>query len=85
MVISKWALDFKTHQESTIVPVWVSFPALPLSLFNKKYISKLASLLGRSLRVDSTTLKLKRPSVAQVMIKMDIAHQPPKRIWIGDD
>lgn len=42
MTVSKWTLDFKPNQESSIVPIWVNFPYFPLPLFNKKYLHKLA-------------------------------------------
>lgn len=85
MLLSKWTLDFKVHQDSTYAPVWVSLPSLPLPLFNAMYIAKLAGLLGRCLKIDAATLALRRPSVARVLIEMDISKQPPNRIWIGED
>ena len=85
MLLSKWTLDFKVHQDSTYAPVWVSLPALPLPLFNAVYIAKLAGLLGRCLKIDAATLALRRPSVARVLIEMDVSKQPPHRIWIGED
>ena len=65
--------------------MWVSLPALPLPLFNAVYIAKLAGLLGRCLKIDAATLALRRPSVARVLIEMDVSKQPPHRIWIGED
>ncbi|XP_071909746.1 uncharacterized protein [Coffea arabica] len=85
MLVSKWTLDFKAHQDSTFAPVWVSMPALPLPLFNSVYIAKLAGMLRRCLKIDSATVKLKRPSVARVLIEMDVSKQPPHRIWIEED
>nr|XP_027093600.1 uncharacterized protein LOC113714003 [Coffea arabica] len=85
MMVSKWTLDFKAHQDATFAPVWVSLPSLPLPLFNKMYIAKLAGLLGRFLKIDSATLALKRPSVARVLVEMDVSVSPPHRIWIGED
>nr|XP_027101055.1 uncharacterized protein LOC113720377 [Coffea arabica] len=85
MLISKWTLDFKAHQDATLAPVWVSMPCLPLPLFNAVYIAKLAGLLGRCLKIDSATLSLRRPSVARVLIEMDVSKRPPHRVWIGEE
>ncbi|XP_071939796.1 uncharacterized protein [Coffea arabica] len=85
MLLAKWTLDFKAHQDSTYAPVWVSLPTLPLPLFNAVYIVKLAGLLGRCLKIDSATLALRRSSVARVLVEMDVSKQPPNRIWIGED
>ena len=35
MILSKWTIDFRSNQESSLTPVWVSFPDLPF-LFLKK-------------------------------------------------
>ncbi|XP_071917069.1 uncharacterized protein [Coffea arabica] len=85
MLLSKWTMDFTAQQDSTFAPVWVSLPSLPLPLFNKIYIANLAGLLGRYLKSDSATLALKRPSVARVLVEMDVSVSPPHRIWIGED
>ena len=85
MTISKWTMDFMINKESSIAPVWVSLSGLPLPLFEKKYLLKIGSLIGRPLQVDSATLTLKRPSVASLLIDVDAANPPVRRIWIGDD
>ena len=76
MMISKWMMDFMINQESSIAPVWVSLPGLPLPLFEKKYLLKIGSLLGRPLQVDSATLALKWPSMARLLIEMDVDIPP---------
>lgn len=85
MTISKWTPDFKSSQESSIVPVWVILPNLPLYFYNTKSILKLASLLGRPLKVDSATAQFKRPSLARVLVEGDVSKQPARRIWVGDE
>ena len=42
MIISKWSLKFTVGQDSSIVPIWVSFPELPILFFDRKYLHKLA-------------------------------------------
>lgn len=85
MTISKWTPDFKANQESFVVPIWVIFPQLPLYLYNSTYILKLASLLGRPLKVDSAIAQFKRPSLARVLVEVDVAKQTVRHVWIDDE
>lgn len=48
------------------------------------YLNKLASLLGRPLRVDTATLDFRRLSVARVLVKLDVSKSPMRRLCIGD-
>ncbi|XP_027120510.1 uncharacterized protein [Coffea arabica] len=85
MSLSKWTIDFKPGAESSIAPVWVNFPGLPLPFFEKQFLLKLGTLLGRPLKVDEATASLKRPSVARILLEIDVLQSPKSRIWIGDD
>ena len=85
MTISKWTINFKADHEASIAPIWVSFPELPLPFFNMKYLNKIASLIGRPLKVDAATSDFRRSSVARVLIELDVSKAPIRRIWIGDD
>lgn len=78
-------MDFNPNQEASLASIWVEFPHVPLLLFNMKYIQKPAALLGRPLQVDSATVDLGKPLVARVLIKMNVAVEPPKRIWIENE
>ncbi|XP_071923231.1 uncharacterized protein [Coffea arabica] len=66
MPVSKWTLEFRVNQGVFIAPVWANFPDLPLPFFHKSQLSKLASMLGRLLRIDRATCDLRRPSAAQL-------------------
>lgn len=85
MTIVKWKFDYKANQECSIAPIWVTLPGLPLSFFNKKYLLKIGSLIGRPLQLDSAISNFKRPSVAHMLIKLDISKTSIKHIWIGDE
>nr|XP_027103207.1 uncharacterized protein LOC113724514 [Coffea arabica] len=85
MTLSKWSLDFKANKEISIAPVWVSFPGLPILFFDRQVLNKLASVLGRLLKVDAATGDLRRPSVARVLVEMDVTQTPVTRIWIGEE
>ena len=80
MTISKWSFDFKANKEVSIAPVWVSFLGLPLPFFGRNPLNKLASVLGRLLKIDAVTRDLRRPFVARVLVEIDVARTPMKKI-----
>nr|XP_027086510.1 uncharacterized protein LOC113708247 [Coffea arabica] len=85
MSISKWSIDFRSGQELSIAPVWVSFPGLPIPFFQRNQLMQLASTLGHPLKLDAATGDLRRPSAARVLVEVDISLPLAKRIWIGDE
>lgn len=84
MRIFKWTTNFRCYEESPIVPVWVSFPFLPIHYIQcKSALISIASAIGKPLRVDHATTAVIRPSVARVLIEYDVSRPPVPRIWIG--
>lgn len=71
------------EKESSLVPVWVTFPRLPIHFFAKPALFKIASLLGLPLRLDAATISLKRPGVARIQVELDVLKERPQQIWIG--
>lgn len=82
MRIFKWSLFFYVDKESSIVPIWVFLPRLPIDLFQKDALFSIARLVGPLLRVVDATTKLCHPSVACVQIKLDILMDRLEKIWI---
>ena len=41
--------------------------------------------MGRLLKIDAATGDLRRPSVARVLVEIDVTRPQVKRVWIGDD
>lgn len=65
----RWSLDFRLEVESSIVPVLVLLPNIPLFLFNKNSLVSIGSLLGKPLTLDAATADFSRPSVAVISRK----------------
>ncbi|KAL0909402.1 hypothetical protein M5K25_020266 [Dendrobium thyrsiflorum] len=85
MRLLKWTPDFDVSKESPIAPVWISFPNLRLHFFNQQILFALASIFGRPLQSDQATAAVSRPSVARVLVEMDISKKHPKEVWIGSE
>ncbi|KAL9448763.1 hypothetical protein AB3S75_016127 [Citrus x aurantiifolia] len=84
MRIFKWTTDCRCSEESPIVPVWISFPYLPIHFVQcKEALFSIASAIGKPLRIDQATASLSRPSVARVLIERDVTQPLLPRIRIG--
>ncbi|KAI0529122.1 hypothetical protein KFK09_001669 [Dendrobium nobile] len=85
MRLLKWTPFFDVKEESPIVPIWISFPNLCLHFFNSLVLHALGSIFGRPLQMDQLTANRLRPSVARVLVEIDITKKHPKDIWIGSE
>ncbi|KAI0513408.1 hypothetical protein KFK09_009428 [Dendrobium nobile] len=85
MRLLKWTPDFDVREESPIAPVWISFPNLRLHFFNHQILFGLASIFGRPLQTDQATASVSHPSMAWVLIELDVSKKHPTEIWIGSE
>ncbi|KAL0283313.1 UNVERIFIED_CONTAM: hypothetical protein Sradi_7233500 [Sesamum radiatum] len=69
MRVFKWTPTFTPTQESSVVPIWVSFPELPAHLFRKDALFSIASMIGSPLQVDDLTLNKSKLSLARALGK----------------
>ncbi|KAI0504039.1 hypothetical protein KFK09_014986 [Dendrobium nobile] len=83
MRVLKWTPFFDIKEESPIVPIWISFPNLRLHFFNPKVLHALGTIFGRPLQTDQATASRTRPSVARVLVEVDISKKHPKEVWVG--
>lgn len=72
MRVFKWTPDFDSRVESSVTPVWIGLPELPLHLFHKKALFEITSLIGKPLKVDKPTADQTRPSIARVCVELDL-------------
>lgn len=85
MKLLKWYPKFDIKEDSPVVPIWISFPDLHPHFINHRILFALASMYGRPLQVDQATAAGTRPSVARVLVEIDITKQYPNQVWLGDD
>ena len=72
MRVFKWTPTFTPSKESSIVPVWVSFPELPAHLFRKEVLFTVASMIETPLQIDDATLNQSKLSKARAWIELDL-------------
>ncbi|KAL0915956.1 hypothetical protein M5K25_013427 [Dendrobium thyrsiflorum] len=84
--LSKWFPSFNPDSfEGLVTPIWVrlhQFPSLPLIYWDKKNITRIASMIGRPLWFDEITNEWGKSSYARVCVCLDISKQLPKGVWI---
>ncbi|KAL0293175.1 UNVERIFIED_CONTAM: hypothetical protein Sradi_6952900 [Sesamum radiatum] len=72
MRVFKWSPTFIPDQESSIVPVWVSFPDLSAHLFRKDALHTIAKFVGVPLQIADSTFSWSMLSRARVCIEIDL-------------
>ena len=83
MRVFKWTSEFIMDVESSIAPIWVNFPKLPVHFFAQPSLFSIARIVRSSLKTDSATASLTCPSVARVCVEMDLLRKFLNRIWLG--
>lgn len=67
-----------------VMPIWVTFPSLPLIYWGERSIGKITSAIGRPMMTDECTSKKLRVSYARVLIEVDITTNLKDAINIRD-
>lgn len=70
MRVFKWTTDFHIDKEPSIIPVQIEFEKLLTFLFNGDVLFAIVSLVGQSLRMDTTTAVIRKPNVARVQVEV---------------
>nr|TKS10930.1 hypothetical protein D5086_0000078350 [Populus alba] len=84
-MISKIMPEFFDFDTSDMfrMPVWIRFPNLPLKCWSPICLSKLASVIGKPLQLDTPTSSITRLSYARVLVETDLLAKLPKSINIS--
>ncbi|PKU80021.1 hypothetical protein MA16_Dca014386 [Dendrobium catenatum] len=85
MNVSKWSPTGDIGDESPIVPIGISFPNLRPHFFSPRILHGLGLLFGNPLKVDNATALGSRPSVARVLVEIDITKKFLDKILIGPE
>ncbi|VFQ63255.1 unnamed protein product, partial [Cuscuta campestris] len=83
MRLFRWSPEFNVKTESSVAPVWVTFPSLRADLFNESAIHQLCKPIGRCLKVDIATSNFSHPNVAKARVEIDLLKPRIEQIWIG--
>ncbi|XP_077232003.1 uncharacterized protein LOC143865668 [Tasmannia lanceolata] len=83
LIIKRWTPKGLLDQgKITRVPIWIKFPGLPLEFWNQNGISKIASLIGTPLYMDSLTAECTRLNFARLCVEIQIGAKLPDSVII---
>ncbi|KAL0908782.1 hypothetical protein M5K25_023291 [Dendrobium thyrsiflorum] len=82
-LLFKWSPSFDVEVESPIFLIWVSFPNLRPHLFSLRILHELGSMFGCPLKIDHATSSGSRPSVARVLVELDVTKTFLDKVWVG--
>ncbi|CAH9108810.1 unnamed protein product [Cuscuta europaea] len=75
--------DFDFDGEEFLkVPIWVKFPGLSVTLWNKQEMNELASRVGVPIVADKVTQEKSRSQFARVLVEVDLSRPPTMSIPI---
>ncbi|CAI9115322.1 OLC1v1016196C1 [Oldenlandia corymbosa var. corymbosa] len=63
-------------------PIWVSLCDLPVEYMHPEGLYSIARAIGKSLKVDTLTLNMLRPSVARLCVEVDLTKDFPRSVKI---
>ncbi|KAG8371239.1 hypothetical protein BUALT_Bualt13G0067000 [Buddleja alternifolia] len=72
MRVLKWTPDFDPKEESPIMPIWVKILGLKPHWFHHQFLYHVASLIGKSLKLDEATTVIDNPTVARICVEINV-------------
>ncbi|XP_074277869.1 uncharacterized protein LOC141601480 [Silene latifolia] len=86
MIVRPWEPNTKITKVSVkTVPIWVKLMGLDLKFWGTKCLEKLASIIGKFVRVDDLTLDKSLLGFARVMVEVGIDQHFPEKIMFMDE
>lgn len=85
LFLRQWSSDFEMKEDILrVMPLWVTFPQLPLHLWGEKCLAKIASSIGKPITMDECTTKKLRVSYARMLVEVDVTQKLRNSINIRD-
>lgn len=71
--VQKWKPNFIAEEAKiSTLPVWVRFPQLPVEYYTVDWLRKAGDEIGKTIKVDNTTLATTRGRFARVCVEIDM-------------
>ena len=73
LTVNRWSPSFKaTNSTITTVSAWIRFPNLPIQYYREPVLRKIATAVGKPLKVDLNTQLATRGKFARVAVEIDL-------------
>ncbi|XP_077231942.1 uncharacterized protein LOC143865497 [Tasmannia lanceolata] len=83
LILRRWSPGLPLEQpELSTIPIWVKLPGLPLQYWNNEGISKIGSVIGNPLYMDSKTADETRLNFARICVEIEAGDPLPDSIEI---
>ncbi|CAN1292134.1 hypothetical protein LINPERPRIM_LOCUS21431 [Linum perenne] len=74
VVIQEWRPYFRPEETSlSTLRVWVRLPGLPFEYFDRSILKLIGDRIGRTVRIDHTTLEGTRGNFARICVEVDLS------------
>ncbi|KAK1262135.1 hypothetical protein QJS04_geneDACA020460 [Acorus gramineus] len=85
IVLRKWSRGMNMEMERLkTIPIWIRLPQLPLHLWGKRMLIKLASAVGNPLYMDSSTANRSRIEYARICVEISASSSLPDFIRLRE-
>ncbi|XP_019244532.1 PREDICTED: uncharacterized protein LOC109224406 [Nicotiana attenuata] len=85
-IVKAWNVDMEfTKEELYTVPIWIKLPGLDFKYWSPKGLSKIGSLVGRPLMVDSNTEKKMGLSFARLLVEVQMDTKLPDKVFFKNE
>ncbi|OIT39947.1 hypothetical protein A4A49_12070 [Nicotiana attenuata] len=85
MWLQKWTPDFKPDEDLPIATVWALLPELPFHMHTWHYAKQVIRPAGTPLVLDIATKTKTRPSMAKVIVEIDLLKPLHTSVYVGSE
>ena len=83
--IRPWTLDFLvSSRRIDTTMVWIRIPSLNVGYYDEDVLISMASMVGRLVKIDQTTMKAERGKFARVCVEISLSEPVVERICLDD-
>lgn len=84
-MLKPWSPNFQMSKKSLKqMPLWVTFPSLPVQYWSLENLSRIASYFGKPVCTDSQTAREGCISYARMLIEIDVTQPLPEHLLIKE-
>lgn len=73
LTVTKWRPNFRPSMKKvSTTAIWICFPELPIELFDEEILHSMGDTIGKTVKVDATTVDASRGRYVRVCVKVDL-------------
>ncbi|XP_019158194.1 PREDICTED: uncharacterized protein LOC109154909 [Ipomoea nil] len=85
VIPQRWQPDFDPYTaKMEKMAVWVRFPGLPVEYFLDGSVKKVLKLIGKPIKLDTTTAEVDKVKFARAAVEIDLLKPLVSMVWVSD-